>query len=56
VDELPGDATTTITLDSRLFTRLAGGRVKAADHRDAITLGGDTAVGKQIVDNLTFTI
>ncbi|MCQ4122016.1 maleylpyruvate isomerase family mycothiol-dependent enzyme [Rhodococcus tibetensis] len=56
VDELPSAATTTITLDSRLFTRLAGGRVKAADHRDAVSISGDTAVGKQIVDNLAFTI
>ncbi|MFZ2177749.1 MAG: maleylpyruvate isomerase family mycothiol-dependent enzyme, partial [Rhodococcus sp. (in: high G+C Gram-positive bacteria)] len=56
VDELPSAATSTITLDSRLFTRLAGGRAKAVDHRDEITLGGDVGVGKQIVDKLAFTI
>ncbi|SED34601.1 maleylpyruvate isomerase family mycothiol-dependent enzyme [Rhodococcus koreensis] len=56
VDELPSEATTTVTLDSRLFTRLAGGRTTAADHRDEIALRGDTDVGKRIVDNLAFTI
>ena len=45
-----------MTLDSRLFTRLAGGRTTAADHRDEIALSGDTDAGKRIVDNLAFTI
>ncbi|AOW94854.1 hypothetical protein BFN03_11650 [Rhodococcus sp. WMMA185] len=56
VEDLPAEATTTITLDSRLFTRLAGGRTTAAEHRDEITLHGDAEVGKRIVDNLAFTI
>ncbi|MEV0948214.1 maleylpyruvate isomerase family mycothiol-dependent enzyme [Rhodococcus sp. NPDC049939] len=56
VDELPAEATTTITLDSRLFTRLAGGRTTAVEHPDDIRLTGDTTTGKRIVDNLAFTI
>lgn len=56
VPELGGPATTTIGMDSRLFTRLSGGRVRAVDHRDAITLSGDTAVGERIVEHLAFTI
>ncbi|MCT7293383.1 maleylpyruvate isomerase family mycothiol-dependent enzyme [Rhodococcus sp. D-6] len=49
-------ATTTIAMDSGLFVRLAGGRVRAEDRIDEITLGGDTEVGRRIVDNLAFTI
>ena len=56
VPALSGEATSTITLDSGLFARLAGGRVRAFDHLDEITLGGDTTVGRRIVDNLAFTI
>ncbi|WP_072688245.1 maleylpyruvate isomerase family mycothiol-dependent enzyme [Rhodococcus marinonascens] len=56
VDALPSEATTTVTLDSRLFTRLAGGRTTAAEHRDEIGLSGDADAGKRIVDNLAFTI
>lgn len=56
IEKLPGAATTRIILDSRLFTRLAGGRTRAADHRDEITVEGDTEIGTRIVDNLTFTV
>ncbi len=56
VPELSGPATSTITLDSGLFARLAGGRVHAFDHLDEITLGGDTTTGRRIVENLAFTI
>jgi hypothetical protein len=56
VPELSGQATSTITLDSGLFARLTGGRVRAFDHLDEITLDGDAAVGRRIVDNLAFTI
>ncbi|PTR22946.1 uncharacterized protein (TIGR03083 family) [Rhodococcus sp. OK519] len=56
VSALSGPATSTIAMDSRLFTRLATGRTKAADHASEIDLGGDGDVGKRIVDNLAFTI
>ncbi|MEE2033854.1 maleylpyruvate isomerase family mycothiol-dependent enzyme [Rhodococcus chondri] len=56
VPELSDAATSTITMDSGLFVRLAGGRARAFDHRDEIALAGDTTVGRRIVDNLAFTI
>jgi uncharacterized protein (TIGR03083 family) len=56
VPELSDTATSTIAMDSGLFVRLAGGRVHAFDHLGDITLGGDTTVGRRIVDNLAFTI
>ncbi len=56
VPALSEPATTTIAMDSGLFVRLAGGRVRAEDRIDEITLGGDTEVGRRIVDNLAFTI
>ena len=54
VDEFDGEPTATIALDGLLFTRLAGGR-KAVDH-DAITYGGDEAVGKRVVEHLNYVI
>ena len=54
VDEFDGDPTATIALDGLLFTRLAGGRT-AVDH-DAITYGGDEAVGKRVVEHLNYVI
>ena len=48
------EPTATISLDGLLFTRLAGGRTNV-DH-DAITYGGDEAVGKRIVEHLNFVI
>lgn len=56
VPQLSGPATSTIAMDSRLFTRLAGGRTTAAEHVPEFELGGDTEVGRRIVDHLTFTI
>lgn len=56
VPELAEPPTTTLTLDSRLFTRLCGGRTQARDHLDEISFGGDTAVARRIADNLAFTI
>jgi uncharacterized protein (TIGR03083 family) len=50
-----GPATSTVTLDGLLFTRLVGGRTTAAEHRDEIALGGDTTVAQQIVDQLKLT-
>lgn len=56
VAELPAPATVTIRLDAVLFSRLAGGRTRAADHRDEIELDGDAELGRQLTDNLAFTI
>ncbi|MFD4183932.1 maleylpyruvate isomerase family mycothiol-dependent enzyme [Rhodococcus sp. NPDC058514] len=56
VPALDGPATATLRLDSRLFTRLCGGRVSAADHSGEITILGDQALGEQIAANLAFTI
>ena len=58
VDDFGGHApTSTIRLDGRLFTRLAGGRVRGvpAGSRD-IELGGDTEVAARIVEHLNFVI
>lgn len=56
VPTLDGPATTTIRMDSGLFTRIAGGRVRAADHTADIELAGDTEIGRRVLDNLAFTI
>ena len=56
VDAFDTAPTTTITLDSRLFVRLTGGRTTAQSHADGIALAGDTAVGERIVHHLAFTI
>jgi uncharacterized protein (TIGR03083 family) len=50
------DATSTITLDGLLFTRLAGGRTPLAEHAHTITYGGDEAVGRRIVEHLNYVI
>jgi uncharacterized protein (TIGR03083 family) len=55
VDDFGGaDPTALITLDGLLFTRLAGGRMPV-DH-DAVSYGGDEAVGKRIVEHLNYVI
>ena len=56
VPELSQSATSTIEMDSALFVRLAGGRLRAEDRIDEISFGGDREVGRRIVDNLAFTI
>ena len=50
------DPTSTIRLDGVLFSRLAGGRTQLADHQDAITYGGDEAVGQRVVEHLNYVI
>ncbi|MBY0442587.1 MAG: maleylpyruvate isomerase family mycothiol-dependent enzyme [Mycobacteriaceae bacterium] len=58
VDDFDGHApTVTIRLDGRLFTRLAGGRVRdvPADSGD-IELTGDKEVAARIVEHLNFVI
>lgn len=55
VDDFGGaDPTATITLDGLLFTRLAGGRAPV-DH-DAVSYGGDEAVGRRVVEHLNYVI
>lgn len=56
VETLSAPATTTIGMDSGLFVRLAGGRVRAVDRLGDVTFGGDVTVGRRIVENLAFTI
>ncbi|HEX3545286.1 MAG TPA: maleylpyruvate isomerase family mycothiol-dependent enzyme [Mycobacterium sp.] len=56
VDEFDAEPTSTITLDGLLFTRLAGGRTAPHQHIDAISYGGDEAVGKRIVEHLNYVI
>ncbi|MFF0817546.1 maleylpyruvate isomerase family mycothiol-dependent enzyme [Rhodococcus sp. NPDC003318] len=56
VPQLPRPATATLTLDSRLFTRLCGGRVAGADRLAEITVTGDVEFGRRIATNLGFTI
>jgi len=56
VAELPAPATTTLTLSSSLFTRLAGGRVPAADRLGEIKFDGDEELGHRVVHALPFTI
>ncbi len=48
--------TSTITLDAVLFTRIAGGRTTAASHDEAVSYGGDTVVGRRIVEHLNYVI
>jgi uncharacterized protein (TIGR03083 family) len=57
VDDFAGrEPTATIRLDGLLFTRLAGGRTAPHRHPDAISYGGDEAVGRRIVEHLNFVI
>lgn len=56
VDEFGGDPTTTIRLDSVLFTRLAGGRTTAAENENAIEIDGDERLGRQVAEHLKFVM
>ncbi|HEY5855049.1 MAG TPA: maleylpyruvate isomerase family mycothiol-dependent enzyme [Aldersonia sp.] len=56
VDAFDASPTTTITLDSRLFVRLTGGRTTAEAHIDEISIAGDRTLGKQIVHHFAFTM
>ena len=56
VDDFGEPPTATIELDGQLFTRLAGGRTTLAHHPDAVTYGGDEAVGQRIVEHLNYVI
>jgi uncharacterized protein (TIGR03083 family) len=56
VDRLPGPATATVALGSRLFTRLACGRVDPAQKLGEVHLAGDIDLGRRVVTSLPFTI
>jgi uncharacterized protein (TIGR03083 family) len=57
VDDFAADnPTSTIRLDTLLFTRLAGGRTPLAEHEDAIAYGGDQEVGQRVVEHLNYVI
>jgi uncharacterized protein (TIGR03083 family) len=56
VDQLPGPATATVTLGSRLFSRLACGRVDPVQKLGEVQLTGDTDLGRRVVASLPFTI
>ena len=54
VDDFTGSAaTSTLSVDGLLFTRLAGGR---CDKSAGVQFGGDTEVGARIVEHLNFVI
>jgi uncharacterized protein (TIGR03083 family) len=55
-DSLDGPATATLRLPVVAFTRLAGGRARAADLASDIGLDGDTALAQKVADNLAYTI
>ncbi|MDJ0768364.1 MAG: maleylpyruvate isomerase family mycothiol-dependent enzyme [Ilumatobacter sp.] len=56
VPELDGPATVTLTMPIVSFGRIAGGRLDAADHLPNATIIGDEALGRRILDNLSYTI
>jgi uncharacterized protein (TIGR03083 family) len=56
VDTTPDDPMVTVELDTETFLVLAVGRQPASARADHIKLGGDTALGQAIVDNLNMMI
>jgi hypothetical protein len=46
----------TIELPVHLFLRLTGGRADGQLERDRIVMAGDADLGRQLVENLAFTI
>jgi uncharacterized protein (TIGR03083 family) len=56
VGTLPGPPTAALRLTSHLFSRLAGGRVPAADHLAEVTVDGDQELGRRVTLALPFTI
>ncbi|MEV0946816.1 maleylpyruvate isomerase family mycothiol-dependent enzyme [Rhodococcus sp. NPDC049939] len=46
----------TIRLPSTVFTRLCGGRTRAADHRGRISIRGDEVLGRRIMADMAFTL
>jgi len=56
VDTLDGDPTVALTMPVMLFLRLTGGRTDADSHRGEIGRAGDEGLGRQLAENLAFTI
>jgi hypothetical protein len=56
VPTLSGEPSTTVTLSSPVFTRLACGRVDPAAVMDQVSFRGDLALGRQVAEHLAFTI
>jgi uncharacterized protein (TIGR03083 family) len=54
VPGLPGPATTTIRMPLGTFTRLCGGRVRP--EQTTVTVEGNQALGRQVVEALAYTI
>jgi uncharacterized protein (TIGR03083 family) len=56
IDHLDDPATVTLQMPALVFTRLGGGRLTATDATHDVTITGDTDLGKQILNNLAYTI
>jgi uncharacterized protein (TIGR03083 family) len=58
LDQVPADATVRLTMDSRTYARLAGGRWSGQRALDAnlVTVNGDHELGERIVRDMAFTI
>ncbi|MGQ4597441.1 maleylpyruvate isomerase family mycothiol-dependent enzyme [Nocardia sp. R6R-6] len=56
VDAFDRSASVEIGMGSGLFVRLGGGRTKADEHLDEITIDGDADLGRRLVRRLAFTI
>jgi hypothetical protein len=56
VDELDGAPTVTIATDGETFVRLTCGRVEPGDALGSgrVHLGGDTTLGRRVVEELNF--
>lgn len=55
VEALDGPATTTLRTSVHTFSRLAGGRMTAADAPD-VEVGGDVGLGRTVLEGLAYTI
>ena len=56
VPSLDGEATVTLTMPVISFNRLGAGRSDGADHRPAVKITGDEALGNAVLDNMGYTI
>jgi len=56
VASLDGPATVTLTMPVISFNRLGTGRLDAVDHRAAVKITGDDALGHAVLDNMGYTI
>lgn len=56
VTEISRDPDVSISLESSLFMRLAGGRIAFDDVSDQVDIEGDLELGRRIAANLAFTV